>query len=167
MVSKQIPVALVYEDDIVFAFLDINPIAKGHVLLITKRHYETLLGVAQNDLKGLMEAIQRISVAIVKATGAEGFNVLQNNGEVAGQGIPHVHFHIIPRFKDDNVPIGNAPRGKYEANEIQETMEKIRSGIPEIEKVEERVEEKEEPKEEPKERSEEETYAIRRELDLG
>jgi histidine triad (HIT) family protein len=166
MVSKQILVALVYEDENIFAFLDINPIAKGHTLVIPKKHYENLLVVSQVDLKSLMEAVQKISIGVVKATGAEGFNVLQNNGEVAGQGIPHAHFHIIPRFKDDNVPIGNAPRGKYEENEIQEIVMKIRSEIPEVktEEVEEKVEEV---KEEPKERGKEETYWIKRELDLG
>jgi histidine triad (HIT) family protein len=167
MVSKQIPVAVVYDDDAVLAFLDINPIAKGHTLVITKKHYETFLGVAQNDLKGLIEAIQKISVAIVKATGAEGFNVLQNSGEVAGQRIPHAHFHIVPRFKDDGVPIGNEPRGKYEGNEIQELMNKIKNEIPKTEVVEEKVEEKPEEEKKPAERSAEETYWIKRELDLG
>jgi histidine triad (HIT) family protein len=166
MVSKQITVAIVYEDDSAFAFLDINPIAKGHTLVITKKHYENLLAVEQNDLKGLAEAIQKISVAVVKATGAEGFNVLQNNGEVAGQLIPHVHFHIIPRFKDDQIPIGGPmQRGKYEGDEIQEIMEKIRSEIPEA-KSEEVKEEKVE-EEKPVEHTEEEAYWIRRELELG
>jgi len=165
MVSKQIPVAVVYEDDSTFAFLDINPIAKGHTLVIPKKHCENLLAVDHSDLKGLIEAIQKISIAIVKATDAEGFNLLQNNGEVAGQGIPHVHFHIVPRFKDDNIPIGNAPRGKYEGNEIQELMEKIKREVP-IERIEEKVEEKKE-EEKPKERSAEEVYWIKRELELG
>jgi histidine triad (HIT) family protein len=164
MVKKQIPVALVHEDDSTFAFLDINPIAKGHTLVVTKKHYENLLATDKNDLKVLIETIQKVSAAIVKAMGAEGFNVLMNTGEVAGQLIPHVHFHVVPRFKDDNVPIGNAPRGKYEENEIQEIMEKIRNEIP----AEEKVEEKEEAEEEkPVERSDEEAYWIKRELDLG
>jgi len=164
MVRKQIPVALVYEDDNTFAFLDINPIAKGHTLVASKKHYENLLAVDESDLKELSEAIQKVSGAVVKAMDAEGFNVLLNNGEVAGQLIPHVHFHIVPRFKDDNVPIGNAPRGKYEESEIQGIMEKIRNEIP----VEEKAEEKEDVEEEkPAERSDEEAYWIKRELDLG
>jgi len=171
IIGKKIPVALVYEDEDALAFLDINPIAKGHTLVIPKKHYENLLVIEQSDLNALMETVQRISISIVKTTGAEGFNVLQNNGEVSGQGIPHVHFHIIPRFKDDNVPIGNAPRGKYEENEIQKIVEMIRNGIPErkVEKVNEESKEveKEKPKEKSKKRSSKETYWIRRELDLA
>lgn len=167
MARKQVPVTLAYEDDGVFAFLDINPIAKGHALVILKRHYETLLEVAQGDLKGLMEAIQKIAVAVVKVTGAEGFNIMQNNGEVAGQLIRHVHFHIIPRFKDDNIPVGNIamPRGKYEGRELQEMTERVKREIPEAKK-EEKVEEEVE-KEKPIKHSKREAYLIRRQLEIG
>jgi histidine triad (HIT) family protein len=166
MVSKQIPVALVYEDEKTLAFLDINPIAKGHTLVITKNHYDNFLLVPEEELKGLIETIHKVSVAIVRATGAEGFNVLNNTGEVSGAVIGHVHFHVVPRLKDDGVPLGHEPRGKYESNkEIQEIGEKIRSAIPASFK-EEKVEEKKE-EEKPKERSAEEAYWIRRELDIG
>lgn len=100
---RRIAASVVYEDDDVMAFLDINPLAPGHVLLITKAHCETLLDVPRNTFSALFSAAQKIAAAQIKVVGAEGVNWLQNSGTAAGQEILHFHIHLIPRMVDDDV----------------------------------------------------------------
>tara|TARA_Y100000310_G_scaffold339531_1_gene432483 strand:+ start:3146 stop:3556 length:411 start_codon:yes stop_codon:yes gene_type:complete len=95
----------IYEDQNIIAFLDIFPAAKGHSLVIPKKHYATLLDIPEMELKELIQIVQKVGAAVMKATQADGFNVLQNNKEAAGQAVPHLHFHIIPRFKDDGLKL--------------------------------------------------------------
>ena len=85
------------------AFLDINPLAPGHVLLITKAHCETLLDVPKNTFSALFSTAQKIAAAQIKVVGAEGVNWLQNSGTAAGQEIFHFHIHLIPRMVDDGL----------------------------------------------------------------
>jgi len=101
IVHGEIPTHKIYENEDTLAFLDINPIFKGHTLIITKQHFETLLDVPADKLDRLCYALQNVANAVMKATGADGFNILQNNFFCAGQTIPHVHFHIIPRRSGD------------------------------------------------------------------
>ena len=101
--ARRIAASAVYEDDDVMAFLDINPLAPGHVLLITKAHCETLLDVPRNTFSALFSAAQKIAEAQIKVLGAEGVNWLQNSGKAAGQEILHFHIHLIPRMVDDGV----------------------------------------------------------------
>ena len=101
IISNEIPSQKIFEDGNTFAFLDINPASKGHVLVIPKKHYETLVDVPEEELKQLIVSVKKIAQAILKATKASGFNVLQNNGKVAGQLVNHIHFHVIPRFEND------------------------------------------------------------------
>src|SRR4051812_17887933 len=95
-----IPCHRVYEDDHVLAFLDINPIARGHTLVIPKESAETLDRLSDAAAAALGRALPRISRAVLAATGARAFNVLQNNGAAAHQAVLHVHFHIIPKHDD-------------------------------------------------------------------
>ena len=101
--ARRIAASVVYEDDNVMAFLDINPLAPGHVLLITKAHCEKLFDLPQNTFSALFSAAQKIAVAQTKVLGAEGVNWLQNSGTAAGQEIFHFHIHLIPRMVDDGV----------------------------------------------------------------
>lgn len=101
--ARRIAASVVYEDDDVMAFLDINPLAPGHVLLITKAHCETLLDVPKNTFSALFSTAQKIAAAQIKVVGAEGVNWLQNSGTAAGQEILHFHIHLIPRMVDDDV----------------------------------------------------------------
>ncbi|MEK6957841.1 MAG: HIT family protein, partial [archaeon] len=103
IVSGQIPSTKIYEDENSLAFLDISPAANGHSLVISKKHYATLLDIPSTELKELILAVQKIGAATMKATNAQGFNVLQNNGAVSGQVIRHLHFHVIPRFENDSI----------------------------------------------------------------
>ena len=88
-----------YEDKHCIAFLDIDPVNIGHTLIISKRHFETIDQMDKIELDKLSEGILKISKGIMSI--ADGLNIQQNNKEVAGQAIPHVHFHLIPRYKGD------------------------------------------------------------------
>lgn len=96
----EIPCHRVYEDDLVLAFLDIFPLSPGHTLIIPKRAVATLDQLDDDSAAAIGRVMPRIARAVLAATGARSFNVLQNNGETAHQAVFHVHFHIIPKFDD-------------------------------------------------------------------
>ena len=96
----EIPCHKVYEDDQVLAFLDINPIARGHTLVIPKEPAATLDVLSDDAAAACGRVLPRIARAVLAATGATAFNVLQNNGPDAHQAVFHVHFHIIPKHTD-------------------------------------------------------------------
>lgn len=98
IVAGDIPSLTVYEDDLVFAFLDIGPLSRGHLLLIPKTCYPTLDKVPDETAAALGRVLPRLARAVMSATGATAYNVLQNNGKLAHQEVPHVHFHIIPKY---------------------------------------------------------------------
>ena len=99
----EIPAQKVYEDDRTFAILDINPVAWGHVLVLPREHHETWTDLPADLLADLAKVSQKVAVAVKKAAGAEGFNLLMNNHRCSGQAIYHAHFHIIPRKTNDNI----------------------------------------------------------------
>lgn len=92
-----------YEDDQVLAFLDINPLAEGHTLIVPKAHAERLTDLTADQVAALTRPLPALARAVVAATAAEGFNVLQNNGRCAGMAVAHVHVHIIPRRAGDGL----------------------------------------------------------------
>ena len=100
IIAGEIPCFRVYEDELVFAFLDINPLSKGHTLVIPKEPAETIDQLSDEAAAAIGRALPRISRAVLQATGAQAFNVLQNNGATAHQAVMHVHFHIIPKYAD-------------------------------------------------------------------
>jgi histidine triad (HIT) family protein len=104
IIRGEIPCHKVYEDDRVLAFLDINPLSLGHTLVIPKEPAETLDMLSDESAAAVGRALPRICRAVLRATGARQFNVLQNNGPLAHQAVPHVHFHVIPRFGMDDAP---------------------------------------------------------------
>ncbi|SIR57320.1 histidine triad (HIT) family protein [Haladaptatus litoreus] len=101
IVAGDIPSKTVYEDDTVFAFLDVNPLAPGHTLVIPKDHHETLADVPEDTASDLFSALHRLTPVVEDAVDADASNVAFNNGEAAGQEVSHVHAHIIPRFDGD------------------------------------------------------------------
>ncbi len=109
VLAGEIPCHRVYEDDQVLAFLDINPLSHGHTLVIPKEPAETLDQLSDDSAAAIGKALPRISRAVLKATGATSFNILQNNGAAAHQAVFHVHFHIIPRHGDKGLGIGWTP----------------------------------------------------------
>jgi len=100
ILSGEIPSHKVYEDDFVYAFLDINPLSRGHTLVIPKETSPTMDTLSASAASSLGSVLPKICRAIMKATDAKDYNIIQNNGESAGQTVPHLHFHIIPRYSD-------------------------------------------------------------------
>lgn len=100
IIAGQIPCFRVYEDAHVLAFLDINPLSRGHTLVIPKEPAETLDQLSDESAAAIGRVLPRLSRAVLQATGAPAFNILQNNGQIAHQVVMHVHFHIIPKYAD-------------------------------------------------------------------
>jgi histidine triad (HIT) family protein len=95
------PATKVYEDDKTLAFLDLNPVAKGHTLVIPKKHFETMDELDEETAAAVIKTIQKIAKALLKFN--DGYNVNQNNKPEAGQIVPHVHYHVVPRNSDDGL----------------------------------------------------------------
>lgn len=105
----EIPSFKVYEDELVLAYLDINPFSEGHVLVIPKAHSEGLLDTSDETLAAVIVRVKKVAEHVRKTLGCDGFNILQNNGEAAGQTVKHVHFHIIPRRNGEPLVFENRP----------------------------------------------------------
>lgn len=101
IVAKEIPATIVCEDDDVLVFMDIGPIIKGHVLVIPKQHFDPVTETPDELLAKLHLTAKRIAQAQMNGLGADGVNIMQNNGTAAGQEVAHIHVHVIPRFSDD------------------------------------------------------------------
>ena len=117
----------IYHDSNIIAILDKYPIDKGHSLVITKKPYEKLTDMSNQEVAELFSKIPKIANAIIKATNADAFSIAQNNGKAAKQIIPHVHVHIIPRYNS----IGTLwlKRKILKDNELDELAQKIRNCI--------------------------------------
>ncbi|MFH0990471.1 MAG: HIT family protein [bacterium] len=96
---------LIYEDALVIAILDINPIHLGHTLVIPKVHYSTFLDLPIETVNSVLQATQQISKALMIGLKLEGFNFFSNNGHIAGQSVFHFHIHITPRYPGDNITL--------------------------------------------------------------
>ena len=128
IVGGEIPSAKVLDDDACMAFMDIGPLAHGHVLLIPKEHYVTLDQMPADVSAAMCRHLPALLRAVQKATGCEGVNVLQNNGKAAHQDVPHVHFHLIPRNPGDSFHF-NWPAGKYPPGRMDQLAQKIRESL--------------------------------------
>ena len=100
IIRGELPCHKVYEDERVLAFLDVNPLCDGHVLVLPKEPAATLDQLSDEAAAAIGRVLPRLSRAVLAATGATEFNVLQNNGPGAHQAVFHVHFHIIPKHRD-------------------------------------------------------------------
>ena len=128
IVAQEIPATLVYESESLVAFLDVAPLADGHVLLIPREHCRQLTDLSPSVCGEIGPVLQRLGRALMDVTEAAGFNVLQNNGEVAGQVVPHVHFHLIPRSRGDGLGYRwNA--GEYAAGRAEELAAAYRTTL--------------------------------------
>ncbi len=125
IVEGRIPSAEILSDETAYAFLDINPLAEGHVLLIPRTHYETIDEMPGDEASRVMKHVPSLVKAVQAATDCDGVNVLQNNGRTAHQLIPHVHVHIIPRYEQDEFHF-NWPAESYPEGRMEEVQNKIR-----------------------------------------
>ncbi len=128
IVAGQIPSVKVYEDADVLAFMDIGPLSDGHLLVVPKQHFEKLDECSEQVLSSLINAVGKLSSAVKQSLEPDGYNVLCNNGRAAGQLVDHVHFHIIPRKKEDGL-FNRWPACEYPKGKAEELAEKIRSKI--------------------------------------
>lgn len=117
----------IYEDAHSFAFLDINPCALGHIMVIPKIHSETILDLPNKEIEPFFSAVKKVAAMIHKALNPDGFTMGINHGSVSGQTIEHLHFHIIPRWKGDkggsiHSVVHNPPKER-----LEEIAKKIRN----------------------------------------
>ena len=129
IVRGEIPSVKVYEDDRVFAFMDINPINEGHVLIIPKAHAATIHEIAEVDFLAVMSATHKLAAAVKKALNPEGINLLQLNGKAANQVVPHLHVHIVPRWFGDGVTVSQWNLVAGDMKRIEGVAEKIQREI--------------------------------------
>ncbi len=103
--SGEIPSYTLYEDNLFKVFLDLSPTSFGHALLIPKEHYANLFELDDDIASKALILAKKVATAMKASLQCDGFNLLQNNGEIAGQTMFHFHIHLIPRYKDDNTKI--------------------------------------------------------------
>jgi histidine triad (HIT) family protein len=128
IIAGEIPCYKVYEDDHIFSFLDIGPLSTGHTLLIPKERVAHLHQLSDDAAAALGRVLPRICRAVMDATGATAYNVLQNNGSAAHQVVMHVHFHIIPKIGDMGLGISwNA--GKLDASTAADLLKKMHASL--------------------------------------
>ena len=128
IIDREVSADIVYEDDLVLAFLDISPIRKGHTLVIPKKEFENIFDGDPEILGHMMVVAQKVAKAVLKTTGATGINIKMNNGHTAGQDVFHAHLHVIPRFKHGETFIV-PDHGKYSDGESVALAEKIKVAL--------------------------------------
>jgi histidine triad (HIT) family protein len=127
IVRGQLPSHKVYEDERCIAFLDINPFSKGHTLVSPKAHGETIWEMEEQEIGELFKTASKVSKAVMVATQADGFRLVQNNGEAANQAVPHVHVHVIPVKLADKGRMMN--RLTVPPEEMSEVAAKIKDAL--------------------------------------
>ena len=100
--NGEIPSRTVYEDEDFRVILDLNPATKGHALILPKNHFKNLYEIDDETAAKVLPLAKKMATTMTEKLGADGFNIVQNNNEVAGQTVFHFHMHLIPRYQDDN-----------------------------------------------------------------
>ena len=122
--NGEIPSNTIYEDDSFRAILDLGPATRGHALILPKDHYKDLTELPEETAAAVMKLAKQLTVRMIKNLKADGLNVVQNNGEAAGQTVMHYHLHLIPRYTDDGAHI------LWKPTEVsQEELAKIKDEI--------------------------------------
>ena len=124
---REAPAHIVYEDKRTLAFLDINPMSRGHTLVIPKRHYRDLLEVPVEELQAVMATAQRVAKALLAGLDAAGVNLLHATGAAAGQSVFHFHLHLLPRYISDG--LDPWPRESYFETDFEGVAQRIRSSL--------------------------------------
>jgi histidine triad (HIT) family protein len=129
LIRGDIPSAKVYEDDYVYAFMDAGQVNPGHVLIATKKPYETLMDADEESAAAMMRAASRIAKAVQAAFKPDGITILQANKPAGWQTVPHLHMHVLPRYQGDGVEL-TWPRKEPGMDKLREYAEKIRLNQP-------------------------------------
>jgi len=126
IIAGEIPVVKVLDEELVIAFMDINPSSKGHMLVVPKRHAENIFEIPESDLVALIKAVKRCAKAVKEALNAEGITILQLNGKASDQIVPHLHVHVIPRWENDGLSVSTWKMKPGDMEEIQEIALKVK-----------------------------------------
>ena len=113
-----IPTNSLYEDDVVKVIFDAGPASSGHVLILPKEHFDNVYALDDDTAAHVFQVAVKVAKALKEGLNLEGLNIVQNNGEIAGQTVFHFHMHIIPRYKGDTVNVGWKP-GEVTDEEIE------------------------------------------------
>ena len=122
--NGEIPAATIYEDENFRVILDLGPASKGHALILPKEHYADLYALDDSVAAEVLIAAKKVITKMTEALGCDGYNLVQNNGVVAGQTVFHFHMHLIPRYVDDNVGLTWTP-GELTESEKEDIMAKV------------------------------------------
>ncbi|MBP5204436.1 HIT family protein [bacterium] len=125
ILNGEIPSYKIFEDDFFCAILDINPISKGHVLVFPKEHYVDIMDIPDNIQSRMYILVKKLTAHIDHVYNPEGFVINQNNGEAAGQCVPHIHVHIKPIYKDTEIPEEESYRHQYSDEEMKKIYEDL------------------------------------------
>lgn len=126
IVSRDVPAYILVEDEDSLAFMDINPVAPGHALIIPKHHAENLFDIPTAVLQRLMPTVQRVAQAVNAVFLPDGISLTQANGSGAAQSVPHFHIHVVPRWNDDGLALNWALR-PGERSGIEANAERLRA----------------------------------------
>ena len=124
IIKGDIPAAKVFEDKDILAFLDISPANPGHTLVMPKKHVEKSTDLKEAEVKKLFSIVNKVTLAVHKAVSPAGYNIIVNNGKSAGQVVPHLHVHIIPRHDNDGIDL-DWPQKKYADGQMTEVKDAI------------------------------------------
>lgn len=129
IIDGEIPAIKVLDEELVIAFMDINPSNQGHMLVVPKRHAENIFEISESDLAATVKAVKRCANAVKEALNAEGVTILQLNGRASDQIIPHFHIHIIPRWENDGLPVSTWEMKQGDMEEINDIARKVKENI--------------------------------------
>lgn len=135
IIAGEKPAEIIFENDSAVAILDVNPIHFGHSLIIPRTHCVDFTTLPSRSFEGVMEALQVVARATVESLNIEGYNVFSNNGAVAGQSVFHLHFHVTPRYPNDNIRF-ELKLKKYTDGQMSQIAGAIRNSIIRITKSE-------------------------------
>jgi len=126
IINGEIPAVKVLDEELVVAFMDINPSSKGHMLVVPKNHAENIFEIPEGDLAALIKAVKKCAKAVKEALNAEGITILQLNGKASDQIVPHLHIHVIPRWENDGLSVSTWEMEPGDMEEIQEIALKVK-----------------------------------------
>lgn len=121
LANGDIPTRSIYEDEDFNVILDAEPATKGHALILPKEHYKNLYEISDETAAKAMKLAKKMAVTMTEKLGCDGFNLIQNNNEAAGQTVFHFHMHLIPRYEDDRQSILWTPM-EHTAEELDEVQ---------------------------------------------
>jgi histidine triad (HIT) family protein len=129
IIDGEIPAVKVLDEELVLAFMDINPSTRGHMLVVPKKHAENIFEISEGDLTAVITAVKRCSEAVKEALKAEGATILQLNGKASDQIVPHLHIHIMPRWENDGLSVSTWEMKTGDMEEIKNIARRIKEHI--------------------------------------